>query len=86
MEKPIMPALIGDVMEWLKTQPEWDEVSGEYNIMSIYKPVIHVDYVKDGFMACRKGSLSDFLYTVAADSRIIGNIHDNPELVKGGVV
>lgn len=36
-----MPALIGDVMEWLKTQPERDEVSGEYNIMSVYKPVIH---------------------------------------------
>lgn len=41
MEKPIMPALIGDVMEWLKTQPEWDEESGEYNIMSVYKPVEH---------------------------------------------
>lgn len=39
MEEPKMPALIGDVMEWLKIQPERDEVSGEYNIMSAYKHV-----------------------------------------------
>lgn len=41
MEKPVIPALIGDVMEWLKTQPEWDEESGEYNIMSALNLVEH---------------------------------------------
>lgn len=46
------------------------------------KELMYVDYVKDGFMVCQKGSLNDFLYTVAADSRIVGNIHDNPELLR----
>lgn len=41
MEKLRMPALIGDVMEWLKTQPDVDEESGEFNIMSVFKLVNH---------------------------------------------
>lgn len=41
MKEPEKPALIGDVMEWLKTQPDIDEVSGEFNIMSVFRYEIH---------------------------------------------
>lgn len=37
MERQEKPTLIGDVMERLSMQPEFDGESGEFNIMSVFK-------------------------------------------------
>lgn len=43
-----------------------------------------VRYNKDSFMACKENYISYYLTEVCHNCVVIGNIHDNPEQMKGG--
>jgi uncharacterized phage protein (TIGR01671 family) len=52
----------------------------------VYDEVSYIDWLNCGWYYCQKGTLDSELEAYQSDSRmltVIGNIHDNPELLEG---
>lgn len=58
----------------------WDGVNDEPGIVRFRDAAYQVDLVADE----KNGQYLDFYHDIDSQLEVIGNIHDNPELMKGG--
>lgn len=69
----------GDIVKHFNNSNE------EYDIGEIYYDINNVWWRRTGNGNCRKKTVISYQLSLTCVYEVIGNIHDNPEILKGGV-